>query len=325
MRKQSGSEQLDALIDAVLAGRRAHLPNASAKLGALARIAADLRDLPRREFQSSLRGDLERRATMASPAVKPIPEGYRTLTPYLTVEKAPQLLEFLQQAFGAEVLYQGTGSAGGLHSELKIGDSRLMLGGGGAFKGPYFPTSIHLKVDNVDETYARALQLGAVSTYAPSDFDYGERGAGVRDMAGNNWYIATPIGETHFVEGMGTVTAYLSPRGAAGLIDFVKEAFGAEQVARFDAPDGTVAHAKVRIGNSIVEMSDAHGQFGPMPTMFYMYVSDADATYERAIRAGGKSIEAPAEQPYGDRRAAVEDAFGNRWYMATRVNDMPHA
>lgn len=262
---------------------------------------------------------------MASPAVKPIPEGYRTLTPYLTVEKAPQLLEFLQRAFGAEVLYQGTGSAGGLHSELKIGDSRLMLGGGGAFKGPYFPTSIHLKVDNVDETYARALKLGALSTYAPSDFDYGERGAGVRDVGGNNWFIASPVGETHFVEGMGTITAYLSPRRAAGLIDFVKEAFGAEQVARFDAPDGTVAHAKVRIGNSIVEMSDAHGQFGPMPTMFYMYVSDADATYEQAIRAGGKSIEAPADHPYGDRRAAVEDPFGNRWYMATRVKDVPHA
>ena len=311
MRKQSGSEQLDALIDAVLAGKRVPVPNTGAKLAGLARIAADLRDLPRREFQSSLRRELERRATMASPAVKSIPEGYRTLTPYSTVEKAPQLVEFLQQAFGAEVLYQGTGSEGGLHSELKIGDSRMMVGGGGAFRGPYFPTSIHLKVDNVDETYARALKLGAVSTYAPADFDYGERGAGVRDVSGNNWYIATPLGKSHFIEGMGTITVYLSPRGAAGLIDFVKAAFGAEQVARFDAPDGTIAHAKVRIGNSIVEMSDAHGQFGPMPTMFYMYVNDADATYERAIRAGGKSLEPPADQPYGDRRAAVEDPFGS--------------
>jgi PhnB protein len=324
MRKQRGSEQLDALIDTVLAGKRAPAPNAGAKLAALARVAADLHDLPRREFQSILRRELERRATMASPAVSPIPEGYRTLTPYLTVEKTLHLLEFLQQAFDAEILYQGATPSGGVHSELKIDDSRMMVGGGGAFKGPYFPTSIHLKVDNVDETYARALKLGAVSTYAPTDFDYGERGAGVRDVSGNNWFIATPLEKTHFVEGMGTVTVYLSPRGAAGLIDFVKAAFGAEEVARFDAPDGTIAHAKVRIGNSIVEMSDAHGQFTPMPTMFYMYVSDADATYERAIRAGGKSIEAPAEQPYGDRRAAVEDPFGNRWYMATRVKDVSH-
>lgn len=324
MRKQSGGKQLDALIDAVLAGKRPPLPGAGAELAALVAIAADLRDMPRREFQSNLRRDLQRRTTMASAAVKPIPEGYRTLTPYLTVEHAPQLLEFLQQAFGAEVLYQGAGSAEGLHSELKIGDSRLMMGGGGAFKGPYFPTSIHLKVDNVDETYARAVKLGAVSTYPPADFDYGERGAGVRDVGGNNWYIAAPLGKTHFIEGMGSITVYLSPHGAAGLIDFVKAAFGAEQVARFDAPDGTVAHAKVRIGNSIVELSDAHGQFGPMPTMFYMYVSDADATYEHAIRAGGKSVEAPAEQPYGDRRAAVEDPFGNRWYMATRVKDISH-
>lgn len=322
MRKASGSEQLDALIGAILARKRAPAPNAGAKLAALARIASDLRDLPRPEFKSNLRKQLERRTTMASPAVKPIPEGYRTLTPYLTVERAPQLLEFLQRAFGAEILYQGTGSAGGLHSELKIGDSRLMVGGGGAFQGPFFPTSIHLKVDDVDETYARAVKLGAVSTHAPTDFEYGERGAAVRDVSGNNWYIATPLGKTHFIEEMGTLTAYLSPRGAAGLIDFVKTAFGAEQVARFDAPDGTVAHAKVRIGNSIVELSDAHGQYGPMPTMFYMYVADADATYERAIRAGGKSIEAPADQPYGDRRAAVEDPFGNRWYMATHVKDV---
>lgn len=325
MRKASGSEQLDAVIGAILTGKRAPVPNSSTKLAALARIAAGLRDLPRKEFQSSLRKELERSATMASPAVRPIPEGYRTLTPYLTAERAPQLLEFLHQAFGAEILYQGAGSAGGIHSELKIGDSRLMVGGGGAFKGPFFPTSLHLKVENVDETYARALRLGAVSTYAPADFDYGERGAGVRDASGNNWYIASPLGKTHFVEGMGTITAYLSPRGAAGLIDYVKEAFGAEQVARFDAPDGTVAHAKVRIGNSIVELSDAHGQFGPMPTMFYMYTNDADSTYERAVNAGGKSIEAPADQSYGDRRAAVEDPYGNRWYMATRVKDISHS
>lgn len=322
MPKASGSQQLDALIGAILAGNRAPLPNAGAKFAALARIAADLRYLPRREFQSKLRKELERRATMASPAVNRIPEGYRTLTPYLTVEHAPQLLEFLQQAFGAEILYRGTGPAGGLHSELKIGDSRLMVGGGGAFKGPYFPTSIHLKVDNVDDTYARALQAGGVSLHPPTNFDYGERGAGVRDLSGDNWYIATPLGKTHFLEEMGSMTAYLSPRGAAGLIDFMKAAFGAEQVARYDKPDGTIAHAKVRIGDSIVEMSDAHGQYGPMPTMFYMYVADADATYERAIRAGGKSIEAPADQPYGDRRAAVEDPFGNRWYMATHIKDV---
>jgi PhnB protein len=319
MRKANQSEQVDALIDAIMAGKQTGVSSNAGDLAPLWQIATDLQALPRRDFKIQLKADLERRAAMASPAAAKIPEGYRTLTPYLTVEGAAELLEFLKQAFGAEVLYQGTGSKGGLHAEVKIGDSRLMVGGGGAYEGPWYPTSIHLKVENVDETYARALRAGAVSTYQPSDFEYGERGAGVRDASGNNWYIATPRGETHFLKEMGAVTPYLSPRGAAGLIDFVRTAFGAEQVARYDAPDGTIAHAKVRIGDSIVEMSDAHGQFGPMPTMFYMYVGDVDATYESALGAGGKSVEEPGDQPYGDRRAAVEDPFGNRWYVASRI------
>jgi uncharacterized glyoxalase superfamily protein PhnB len=64
------------------------------------------------------------------------------------------------------------------------------------------------------------------------------------------------------------------------------------------------------------EMGEAHGQWEPMPTMFYLDVDDVDACYQRALDAGATSVEAPALQPYGDRRAAVRDAFGNRWYLA---------
>jgi uncharacterized glyoxalase superfamily protein PhnB len=259
---------------------------------------------------------------MATPAVNRIPEGYRTITPYLTVREAPQLLEFLGQAFGAQVLIKGTGSAGGLHAEVKIGDSKVMVGGGGTYPGPWFPTSIHLKVDDVDAVYARALQAGAASIYAPADSDYGERGAGIRDLSGNQWYLATPKGETHFLPEMGTVTPYLNPRGAGKLIDFLKQAFSAEEVARHEEPKGTVVHAKVRLGNSVLEMGEAHGEYQPMPTMFYMYVNNVDGSYARAIKAGAKSLFAPADQPYGDRNAAVEDPFGNQWYMAARVKDV---
>lgn len=261
---------------------------------------------------------------MASPAVAAIPQGYRTITPYLTVREAPQLLDFLGQAFGAQVLFQGTGSAGGLHAEVKIGDSKVMVGGGGAYPGPWFPTSIHLKVDDADAVYARALEAGATSIYAPADADYGERGAGIRDLSGNQWYLATPKGETHFLPDMGTVTPYLNPRGAGKLIDFLKQAFNAEEVARHEEPAGTVVHAKVRLGNSILEMGEAHGQYQPMPSMFYMYVNDVDAAYERAIKAGAKSLSAPADQPYGDRNGAVGDPFGNQWYLAARVKDVSH-
>ena len=259
---------------------------------------------------------------MATPAVKPIPEGYRTLTPYLTVREAPEVVEFVQQAFGAQLIYQGTGSAGGMHAEVKIGDSKVMIGGGGAYPGPWFPSAIHLKVDNVDEVYARALRAGGISMHEPRDFEYGERGAGIKDAGGNHWYLATPKGETHFLPEMGSVTPYLHPRGTGKLIDFLKEAFGAEEVMSAKSPEGAVEHAKIRIGDSIVEMGEAHGEFQPMPAMFYMYVGNVDATYDRALKAGCKSISAPADQPYGDRNAGVEDPFGNQWYIATHVRDV---
>jgi PhnB protein len=68
-------------------------------------------------------------------------------------------------------------------------------------------------------------------------------------------------------------------------------------------------------------MGEAHGDYQPMPTVFYMYVNNADASYDRALPAGAKSISAPADQPYGDRNAGVEDPFGNRWYIATQPKD----
>jgi PhnB protein len=259
---------------------------------------------------------------MATPAVKPIPEGWCSITPYLTVREAPELLDFLQKAFGAAVLFKGTGGAGGMHAEVKIGDSRLMLGGGAAYPGPWYPTAIHLKVDDVDQVYARALEAGGISMHEPQDFEYGERGAGVKDLSGDHWYLATPKGETHFLPEMGTVTPYLHPRGASDMIQFLKNAFGAVDVMREDAPNGTLQHAKIRIGDSIIEMSEAHGKYQPMPSMFYLYVNNVDDSYARALKAGGKSIEELADQAYGDRRAAIADPFGNQWYMATHIKDV---
>jgi uncharacterized glyoxalase superfamily protein PhnB len=100
------------------------------------------------------------------------------------------------------------------------------------------------------------------------------------------------------------------------LIDFLKRAFAAQEMQVEREPDRTVKHAKIRVGESVVEMGEAHAEFGPMPTMFYLYVDDVDAAYQRALAAGGTSQEAPALQPYGERRAAVRDTFDNQWYLA---------
>ena len=112
------------------------------------------------------------------------------------------------------------------------------------------------------------------------------------------------------------MTPYLHPRGSDRLIDFLKQAFAAQEMQIEREPNRTVKHAKIRIGAAVVEMGEAHAEFGPMPTMFYLYVADVDATYQRALAAGGTSQEAPALQPYAERRAVVRDAFDNQWYLA---------
>jgi uncharacterized glyoxalase superfamily protein PhnB len=113
------------------------------------------------------------------------------------------------------------------------------------------------------------------------------------------------------------ITPYLHPTGAPKVIDFLKSAFGAEEVFRAQDDAGTVHHAKVRIGDSIIAMGEAHGLYQPMPPALHLYVADTDETYARALAAGAISIDEPMDQAYGDRYAGVEDPFGNVWYIAT--------
>lgn len=258
---------------------------------------------------------------MTSAAAKSMREGFHTVTPYLAVSEAAELIEFVKQAFGAEGAVLGTGSQGGLHAEYRIGDSMVMIGGGAAWKGPSRPTALHLYVPDVDAVHQRALRAGATSLYKPMDQPYGDREAGVRDVAGNVWFIATHRATGHAPEGLRTVTPYLHPRGAAKLLEFLKRAFAAEEVACDKSPEGTLVHAQVRIGDSAVELSEAHGEWQPMPATFFLYVNDVDAWYRRALEAGATSLAEPADQPYGDRTGGVTDAFGNQWYLATHIQE----
>ena len=123
-------------------------------------------------------------------------------------------------------------------------------------------------------------------------------------------------------EGYHTVTPYLIGRGTAELIDFLKQSFGAQERERHMRPDGTIMHAEVKIGDSVVMMGEASDEFKPMPTSIHLYLEDVDAAYERAVQAGGKSLREPADQSYGDRSAGVEDASGNQWWLATHVEDV---
>lgn len=120
-------------------------------------------------------------------------------------------------------------------------------------------------------------------------------------------------------DGYHTVTPYLVVPGVAKLIVFLKQAFDAQEIERHERPDGTVQHAEVRIGDSIIMMGEPQPPQKPMPAMIYLYVADADALYQRALMAGATSVRAPADQPYGDRTGGVQDSCGNQWWVATRL------
>jgi PhnB protein len=122
--------------------------------------------------------------------------------------------------------------------------------------------------------------------------------------------------------GYHTVTPYLIVRGAARLIEFMTQAFGAEEVYRSTKPDGTLGHCQVRIGDSMVELADGNEQWKIMPCALHLYVPDTDATYRRALEAGGTSLFEPSDQFYGDRSGGVMDPSGNQWYIATRQEEL---
>ena len=124
-------------------------------------------------------------------ATKPIREGFHTVTPYLIAQDVDMLLTFIKQAFGATEVSRTTGSAGGTHAEVKVGDSIVMVGGG-ASSGP-MPAMVYLYMNNVDAVYEAALQAGATSIMEPADQSDGERRAGVKDASGNHWYIGEPL------------------------------------------------------------------------------------------------------------------------------------
>jgi uncharacterized glyoxalase superfamily protein PhnB len=338
-------DRVDEAIQATLGGADTSVDR---ELEPFVSIALLLRDLPRPSFRTRLKADLQG-ATKMTVATEPLtavqqtaapylrvqpregstfmPRGFRTVTPYLIVEDAPALIKFTGRVFGAEEMHRTFGPGGGIHAEVRIGDSMVMIGGGSEGRPlgrPGMPTALHVYVEDTDAVYRRALDSGASSIGAigaPADQEYGERSAAVKDPSGTVWYIATAKGEHHVPAGLHAVNVYLHPLRAEPVITFMKRALGAADVEKYASPDGVVHHASVTIGDSVVEMGEAHGPYQPMPTMFYLYVPNVDRSYRRALEFGASSLSEPADQPYGDRTAGVKDPFGNQWYLATQLRE----
>lgn len=315
------SGRLDRVVDTILARGDATAALADTELAPLARVAAELRHYPSAGFRARLKATLKERATMtttlpaAAPTTTTAREGFTTVTPYI-MTRDESFTNFLKQAFGA-VETETTKTPRGVHRELRVGNSMLMVGESAEETTvPVRPSAYHIFVDDPDATYERALAAGATSLDEPSDRPYGERSGFVQDAMGNYWYIARSLrGGPAVPEGMRTITPYLHPTSVPGYIDFLTRAFGAVEEARYAAPDGRVMHAQVRLGNAMIEMGEPDPAV-PMPTTFYLYVDDADALYHRAVAAGATALTPPTDQSYGDRVGSVRDSTGTLWYIA---------
>lgn len=132
--------------------------------------------------------------------VKPIPDGYRTVTPYLKADDASAILSFLERAFGATILQRALGPDGKvMHAEARIGDSMVMLADAND-QWPAAPATLYLYVEDVDSVYRQAIEAGARSILEPQDMFYGDRSGGITDPAGNQWWIATHVEDVTLAE-----------------------------------------------------------------------------------------------------------------------------
>jgi len=131
-------------------------------------------------------------------------------------------------------------------------------------------------------------------------------------------------------KGFHSVTPYLTVTDSARAIDFYKRAFGAEELYRVDGPDGKVAHAEIRIGDSIIMLSDempgwsrSPQSLGGTPVNIFLYVKDVDGVFNRAVVAGAKVAMPVSDMFWGDRYGQVTDPFGHSWSLATHKEDVP--
>lgn len=122
-------------------------------------------------------------------------------------------------------------------------------------------------------------------------------------------------------KGYRSVTPALNVSDAKGLIQFCKKAFGGKLRASMPGPDGKIMHAEVEIGDSLVMLSDAVMEQA-RPANVFLYVANVDKTFAKAVKAGAKELMPVADQFWGDRHGRVEDAWGNRWSIATRVENL---
>jgi len=258
------------------------------------------------------------------------------------------MIRFLKAAFGATEHVRMTGDAGGTHVEMRIGDSMIMLSGGSqAQPSKPMPTMIFLYLEAVDTVYAAALQAGATSILPPGP-NFGEpHGAGIKDPAGNEWYFAhwqaVPNAPPAFVPPADAATLpdvipMLSYEDGPAAMDWLANAFGFVEVARWVNADGRLEHGEMRAGTGRImlatptpayespkhhrEHSEAARAWSAVPWVIdgvLVYVDKLDQHYAQAKQAGATLLSEPEDGDPG-RHYRAEDCEGHRWMFIQRAH-----
>ncbi len=280
---------------------------------------------------------------------KPIRPGFHTITPYLIVPELEPMLDFLKATFGATEHFRTTGNAGGTHIEMRIGDSMLMLSGGSKTQpNQPMPTMLFLYLEQVDAIYAAALQAGATSLLPPGP-NFGEpHGAGIKDPAGNEWYFArwqdVPNAPPAFVPpateaAMPDVIPMLAYEEGPAAMDWLANAFGFVEVARWVNAAGLLEHGEMRAGTGRImlatptpayqspkhhrEHSEAARAWAAVPWVIdgvLVYVDNLDHHYAQAQGSGAAILSEPEEGEPG-RHYRSEDIEGHRWMFIQRMHN----
>lgn len=132
-------------------------------------------------------------------------------------------------------------------------------------------------------------------------------------------------------EGYPRVSPYLCIDGASAAIDFYTSVLGATERMRMPGPGGTIGHAELQLGDSVIMLSDEYPEMGVRgptaiggtPVIISVYVEDVDAVFDAAVAAGARPLRPVTDQFYGDRSGQFEDPFGHRWSVASHVEDVP--
>jgi PhnB protein len=122
-------------------------------------------------------------------------------------------------------------------------------------------------------------------------------------------------------QGYASVSVYIMADGAQRLIDFLTKTFDARETRRMEQPDGSIRHTELQVDDTVVMLADAAEAYPAFPVWLHVYVLDVDATYKRALAAGGISVQEPVQlEGEPDRRGGVKDPCGNTWWIATQVS-----